>query len=85
MNYRYRKITGSFHRGRQFESAFMHSTWLENGGVKRALQAEEVAGANTVSLSTVSAAVNPGQRGFWFGKLSPLCTFPKIILFPLRH
>lgn len=40
------------------------------GGVKRALQAEEVAGTNTMSQNTVSAAVNPGERDFWFRKFS---------------
>lgn len=39
--------------------------------MKIALQAEEVAGANTVSLNIGIAAANPGEKGFWFGELFP--------------
>lgn len=45
--------------------SFYAQHFAREGEVKRALQAEEVAGTNTVS-----AAANPGERGFWFGKLS---------------
>lgn len=57
---------GRFLRGIRFYAQH----WAGEGGVNRPLQAEEVAGTNTVSLDRARTAVNPGQRDLWFGKLS---------------